>query len=325
MSSPSASDTSPVPVGRLAPSPTGLLHLGHARTFLLAWWSVRSRNGRILLRFDDLDEQRARPELAAIAQADLEWLGLDWDGAPSWQSKHQERFTDAIRQLTERGACYACVCSRRDVEEAIAAPHQGQAEPRYPGLCRDRFPSLEQAQIQTGKQGSLRFRVPSGLVSFEDKACGSQLIDVEGTIGDFVVVRRDGSPAYQLAVVVDDAAEGITEVVRGMDLLASTARQFLLQDALGLAHPRWAHAPLVEDAEGRRLAKRADSVSLKALREANVDPRAVIGWAATTLGLTAPSRCQASDLLASFSWSRVCQNPTVLGADPLSELLATRG
>lgn len=320
MSLPSASDSTAGVVGRLAPSPTGLLHLGHARSFLLAWWSARSQRGRVLLRFDDLDGQRSQPKFATQAQIDLEWLGLDWDGAPTFQSAHQASFDDAIRQLQAGNHCYPCVCSRRDVEEAIAAPHAGQAEPRYPGTCRDRFNSVAQARSETGKDTCLRFCVAPGEVRFRDGLFGEQICDVQQTIGDFVVQRRDGSTAYQLAVVVDDAARGVTEVVRGEDLLASTARQLLLQRALTLAHPSWIHVPLINDSTGKRLAKRADSLSLQTLRDAGIDARALVAWAAASAGIAVPPRCSAQEVLPLFDWGRLHRTAVNLPENPLEAL-----
>ncbi len=320
MSLPSASDSTAEVVGRLAPSPTGLLHLGHARSFLLAWWSARSQRGHVLLRFDDLDGQRSQPKFATQAQIDLEWLGIDWDGAATLQSAHQAAFDDAIRQLQERNYCYPCVCSRRDVEEAIAAPHAGQSEPRYPGTCRDRFKNVDQARNETGKHPCLRFRVTPGEVRFRDGLFGEQICDVQQTIGDFVVQRRDGSAAYQLAVVVDDAAQGVTEVVRGEDLLASTARQLLLQRALKLAHPSWIHVPLVNDSTGKRLAKRADSLSLQTLRDAGIDARAIVAWAATSAGIAVPTRCSTHEVLPLFDWSRLHCAAVNLPKNPLIAL-----
>jgi glutamyl-tRNA synthetase len=265
-----------------------------------------------VLRFDDLDGQRCRPELATRAQRDLEWLGLDWDGSAVWQSSHQPSFDRAIQRLCSAGLCYPCVCSRRDVEDAIAAPHGSQSEPRYPGTCRDRFQSLEQARSETGKPACLRFRVPRGEVRFHDGLFGDQVFDVQQTVGDFVVQRRDGSTAYQLAVVIDDLEQGVTEVVRGEDLLSSTARQLLLQRALQLPQPTWVHVPLVNDSTGQRLAKRADSVSVQALRDAGVDCRSVVTWAASSVGMNVPQRSTARELVAAFDWAQIQRTPTNL-------------
>jgi glutamyl-tRNA synthetase len=273
-----------------------------------------------MLRFDNLDGQRSSDELAHQAQADLEWLGLDWDGTPTWQSTHQASFDRAIRQLVESQLCYPCVCSRRDIEEAIAAPHGTQSEPRYPGTCRNLFQTSEQARSQTGKPSCLRFRVPSGEVRFTDGLFGEQSFDVQQAVGDFVVQRRDGSTAYQLAVVIDDHEQGVTEVVRGQDLLSSTARQLLLQRALRLPHPRWIHVPLVNDNYGRRLAKRADSLSIKSLREAGIDARAIVAWAARSAGIDVPERCTAGDVLALFDWARVRMGSANLPENPALEL-----
>lgn len=328
MSRPSAERTSDSistspPVGRLAPSPTGLLHLGHARSFLLAWCHTRSRGGRVLLRFDDLDTTRARPEFEEAALRDLAWLGLDWDGAVTRQSQQSERFAAALRTLSEHGLCYPCVCSRRDVQEAIAAPHQGQAEVRYPGTCKGRFHSLAQAQAETGRPASLRFVVPEAPVHFSDLLCGPRSVDVAGQVGDFVVARRDGSAAYQLAVVVDDAAQGVTEVVRGLDLLDSTARQWLLQRALGLQQPNWAHLPLVLDDSGHRLAKRSDALSLQFLRESGVDPRAIVAWGARSAGLDAPDHCTAQELLKDFDLTRMDRRPVIWRAEQQARFPST--
>jgi glutamyl-tRNA synthetase len=297
-----------------------LLHLGHARSFLLAWWSARSRQGRVLLRFDDLDGQRSQPQFATQAQIDLEWLGLDWDGAPVFQSSHQAAFDGAIRRLLESDACYPCICSRRDVEEAIAAPHAPPSEPRYPGTCRGRFSTVAQARSETGRDPCLRFRVVPGEVQFNDGLFGEQRYDVQDTIGDFVVQRRDGSIAYQLAVVIDDAEQGVTEVVRGEDLLPSTARQVLLQRALQLPHPRWIHVPLVNDSTGKRLAKRSDSLSLQTLRDSGIDARAVVAWAATSAGLAVPRRSTAREVLSVFDWSQVHRKAVDLAENPLVAL-----
>lgn len=301
------------PVGRLAPSPTGLLHIGHARSFALAWASIRSRGGRLVLRVEDLDAERSRPEFVEAALADLEWLGLDWDGAWSLQSANRERIAAAGEQLERRAAAYACSCSRADIRRALSAPHEpwqppgtppaalGAAdEPRYPLTCRGRFGSRREAREQTGTPSALRFETPDERVSFEDLVRGPIELAGRAELGDFVVVRRDGCPAYQLAVTVDDAADGITEVVRGDDLLTSTGRQLLLQRALGLPHPRWGHLPLVVDDDGRRLAKRTAGLALAEIREAGADPRALLGWVAASAGLELPRRLSPAEFVAGF-------------------------
>jgi glutamyl-tRNA synthetase len=313
-----------VVVGRLAPSPTGLLHLGHARTFLLAWWSVRSQGGRILMRLEDLDGPRVVPKMADAALRDLEWLGLDWDGAPHVQSSGMERLRAAVDELVRRGSAYACVCSRSDVRRAQSAPQQGEAEIRYPGTCRGRFASLEEAVRVTGRDASLRFMVPEGEIEIRDAFAPAVRFDVQAEVGDFMVARRDRTPAYQLAVVVDDAHEGVNEVLRGDDLLPSTARQWQLQRALGLAHPRWVHVPLVQDAEGRRLAKRARDLGLAELRERGVDPRAIVAWAGRSSGLALPDRVTARDALAAFSLSALGHEPVRLDLATLEQLEAAR-
>lgn len=306
------------PVGRLAPSPTGLLHLGHARSFLLAWWHARAAGGRIALRIEDLDRERVRPGMIDRTLADLEWLGLDWDGPHELQSAGLQRIDAAARELTERGLAYPCVCTRADLRAAASAPHQDDREARYPGTCRGRFASLAEARRATGRDPGLRFAVEPGAIALVDEFVGAFESDVAAEVGDFLIARRDGAPAYQLAVVVDDARQGVTEVVRGDDLLPSTARQWHLQRALGLPHPRWIHVPLVLDANGRRLAKRADDLSLFALRERGVDPRAVVAWAAQSAGMPATERVSARDALELFALERLPRGPVRVTPETLS-------
>lgn len=268
-------------VGRLAPSPTGSLHLGHAYAFTLAWWKARGQGGTVKLRFDDLDGERARTAFVDAIQRDLEWLGLDWDGPPVLESSRVEALNARALELLNRGLAYPCVCTRGELVD-IAAPHGG--EPRYDGRCRGRFSSLEQATRETGRHPALRFVAPPGEVEFVDENFGRQSLDVQASVGDFPIRRRDGVPAYQLAVVIDDSLDGVTEVVRGRDLLESTARQILLQRALGLGLPRTFHVPLVCDPSGKRLAKRDRPRSLEELRARGVDPRQVISWIARSAG-----------------------------------------
>lgn len=308
-------------VGRLAPSPTGLLHLGHARTFLLAWWSARAQNGRILLRIEDLDGERAKPEFIDAAKRDLQWLGIDWDGQVIIQSAGLEGITAAVERLLEQELAYPCTCTRQDLRESQSAPQLGASEPRYPGTCRGRYPSLAEAERASGRRAGIRLCVPEGPIQFEDRIAGPQSFDVQAEVGDFLIARRSGIPAYQLAVVVDDASESVNEVVRGDDLLPSTARQMLLQRALGLPHPRWAHVPLVLDEHGRRLAKRSADLGLSELRERGVDPQRIVAWAARSAGLGVAERVTAPELLPEFSLERITRTPVCLSSADL-EMLA---
>ncbi len=257
--------------GRLAPSPTGYLHLGHARTFWIAWKRAREAGGRLVLRNDDLDRDRVRPEFISGFVEDLKWLGLDWDEGPDVggayrpysQSERMGRYAAALGRLREGGWIYPCTCSRREIQAAVGAPHAGEDEPIYPGSCRGQ--RIE--DIRSGKRFSWRFRVPDGeRVGFEDGLKGWQEYLCGEDFGDFVVWRPDGLPAYQLACVVDDGEMAMTEVVRGEDLLASTARQLLLYRALGWTAPGFHHCPLMLDETGARLAKRHAALSLRELR-----------------------------------------------------------
>lgn len=272
--------------GRLAPSPTGFLHAGHARTFHIAWSRARAAGDRCILRHDDLDTERRRPEYADAAVEDLRWLGLDWDEgpdvggphAPYAQSQRTPLYLAAWRQLLDAGFLFPCARSRRDVRAAAAAPHEGMDEPVYPPAFRPPAGSVHRADAPGGVHW--RFRVPDGRrVAFVDGRAGPCAFTAGVDFGDFVVWRADGVPAYQLATVVDDHAMGVTEVVRGEDLLLSTARQILLFEALGWACPAWWHAPLVRDADGRRLAKRSAALAIRALRAAGRSPAEVLALA----------------------------------------------
>jgi len=268
--------------GRLAPTPTGLLHVGHARTFALA--AHRAGGGTLVLRMEDLDAARCRPEFAAAAIEDLRWLGLGWQEgpdiggahAPYTQSQRMTSFRSTWRRLHATGLIYPCDKSRRDVDRALGAPHaEDDAEPIFPTELR---PAPDEGRSLT-EPGSLnwRFRVPDGeTVTFEDALQGPHAFVAGEDFGDFLVWRRDGFPAYELAVVSDDHDMAITEVVRGADLLLSTARQLLLYRALGWGAPAWAHAPLVVDADGRRLAKRSAGLSIRELRERGRSPSEVL-------------------------------------------------
>jgi glutamyl-tRNA synthetase len=262
--------------GRLAPSPTGYLHLGHARTFWIASERARARKGVLVLRNEDLDPHRSKQEYVRAFLEDLRWFGITWQEgpdiggphAPYSQSERREFYSQAWRKLHDGGWIYPCTCSRKDLAEAAQAPHESNDEPLYPGKCRGR-------KLQADKPAGVnwRFRVPDGrVIRFTDGAQGEQQYTAGRDFGDFVVWRRDDVPAYQLAVVADDDAMRITEVVRGCDLLKSTARQLLLCEALGIAPPKYYHCDLLMDESGERLAKRSDALSLRALRAQGLAP-----------------------------------------------------
>jgi glutamyl-tRNA synthetase len=270
--------------GRIAPSPTGYLHLGHARTFRIAQERARAAGGTLILRIEDIDEARCKPEFRAAIEEDLRWFGLEWDEgpdvggpyAPYVQSQRRPFYREVLEQLRQGGFIYPCRCSRRDVLTALGAPHAGDEEAHYPGKCRPvagtTMPGLELPDVHW------RFRVPEGeRLIFVDTSLGPQSAVAGVDFGDFVVWRRDDVPAYQLAVVADDAAMKITEVVRGEDLLLSTFRQLLLYRALGWEPPAFHHAPLVRDpATGERLAKRHAALSLRQLRAEGADPASLL-------------------------------------------------
>ena len=264
--------------GRLAPSPTGLLHIGHARTFWIAVWRAEQNAGTLILRNEDLDPQRSRPEFAKAMLEDLRWLGFRWSEgpdcggpcAPYSQSERRAHYLAAWRKLRDGGFIYPCTCSRKDLEHAASAPNDADDEPIYPGRCRSRD---DAAQFQNPAGVNWRFRVPdSEQVRFADVHLGIQTFTGGRDFGDFMIWRRDDVPAYQLAVVVDDAEMRITEVVRGADLLKSTGRQILLYRALQLDVPAFYHCDLVRDEAGLRLAKRHDSLSIRHLRESGLSP-----------------------------------------------------
>jgi glutamyl-tRNA synthetase len=273
-----------MPRGRLAPTPTGYLHVGHARTFALAAERARRDGGTLVYRTEDLDASRCRPEFADAAMADLRWLGLDWQEGPDVggpcgpyvQSQRQPWFAEVWRRLQATGVIYPCDKSRQDVARALTAPHaEDDAEPIFPPALRPALGQGREAR-EPGTQ-NWRFRVPDGeTIAFTDALRGPLAFVAGRDFGDFLVWRRDGFPAYELAVVADDQAMGITEVVRGADLQLSTARQLLIYRALGWTAPSWAHAPLIMDAEGRRLAKRTAGLSIRELRAAGRSPAEVL-------------------------------------------------
>jgi glutamyl-tRNA synthetase len=271
--------------GRLAPTPTGRLHLGHAATFLRAWERCHAAGGTLILRNEDLDPQRCRPEYAADAIEDLRWLGLDWMEGPDVggphtpysQSERLPHYLAAWEKLRDAGAIYPCERSRRELRERVSAPHEEdeEAEPLYPPQWRP-APGTGRDAPAPGEV-NWRFRVPDGeTIRFHDALAGEQAFTAGVDFGDFLIWRRDGVPAYELAVVVDDLEMRITEAVRGADLLKSTARQLLLYRALGVdAVPGFAHCPLIRDETGKRLAKRHDALSIRSLRERGLSPAEV--------------------------------------------------
>jgi len=313
--------------GRLAPSPTGAQHLGNARTYLLAWLSARSKQGRVLLRIEDVDSPRIKPGAAEQAADDLRWLGLDWDGDPLVQTTRLPLYAAALDRLKAAEAIYPCTCTRADVERAASAPHPDHEGPVYPGTCSGRHAA--DADALGDRPYCWRFRLPPETPRFDDGFLGPVTLDLHQLGGDFVVWKAprpeagvSATPAYQLAVVVDDADQGVTEVVRGDDLVPSTPRQLLLYAALGLRPPRFVHVPLVVGPDGRRLAKRHGDTRLSAIREAGVSAEAVVGLLAWSCGWQPePSPIAARALLGRFALAKVPREPFV--ATP--ELLARIG
>ena len=266
--------------GRIAPTPTGDMHVGHARTFVTAWRRAVDVGGAVVLRIEDLDRLRCRPEWTARAIEDLAWLGVRWSEGPVLQSRRRPVYEAAWRALRDAGVVYPSLVSRREARDAAHAPHDDEedAEPLFPPALR---PAPGVGRDASSPSGVVwRFRVPDGeTVRFTDAMRGPQAFTAGVDFGDFVVWRKDDVPAYELAVVVDDVAMGITEVVRGEDLLRSTARQLLVYRALGAPPPAWCHLPLVRDAEGRRLAKRHQAQSIRELRARGLTPAEVLALA----------------------------------------------
>ncbi len=317
------SDSLQPPRGRLAPSPTGALHLGNARSFLLAWLSTRSRGGDLVLRMEDLDHPKVKPWASQQAITDLRWLGLDWDEGPDCggshgpyvQSLRRSCYREALERLLHAGLAYPCVCSRRDVECAQSAPQGGEDGLFYPGICRGRFPSYARAALALpdGRLPVWRFRSPQCVTGWVDAVSGPQREVVADTVGDFPLARDAEGAGYMLAVVVDDDAMGITEVVRGDDLLGATHRQLLLQEALGLRTPFYAHVPLVVAEDGRRLAKRHGDTRIATLRESGVPADRVVGILAWWCGWADfGAHVNAAELLPAFSFKKLSRSPAVL-------------
>ena len=276
-----AAATAP-PVGRFAPSPTGRLHAGNLFAAVMAWVLAHRDGGSVVLRIEDLDAERSRQEYIDAVMRDYEWMGLTWDAGPFFQHGRTEAYREAYRSLEKRGLVYPCFCSRADLH-AASAPHFGE-KLVYPGTCRH-LTDAERTERAKAKDPSWRLAVPDEEVAFTDGIQGPYRQNLARECGDFIVRRADGAFAYQLAVVVDDAAQGVTQVVRGIDLLPSTPQQLHLQRLLGLPHPRYAHIPLIVNGAGRRLSKRDHDASIDELRQRFRTPEALLGRMAAVSGL----------------------------------------
>lgn len=330
--------------GRFAPTPSGRMHIGNIYAMLGAWLSARSSNDAIYLRIEDIDEPRVVPGAADLIMDDLQWLGLDWDGAPVYQSARHRLYEDALRALQrltidDSGAVtadatgsatpliYPCFCSRADIR-AASAPQEGDRFMIYPGTCRrlaETNPDEVRARLAQGRRHSLRIAMPASnsTIAFEDRVFGHQECNVTHEIGDSVVRRADGLFSYQLVVVVDDLAMGVDDIVRGRDLLRSNALQIWIRQALtGSTDYSYAHLPLIDNASGQRLAKREKSLDMGILRKHGVTPERVIGYCAWLLGLqgdphsTHPQPMSVQEALTEFSWAKVRTDTADRSLDP---------
>lgn len=294
--------------GRFAPSPSGRMHLGNVFSAMLAWLSVRSQNGEMVLRIEDLDPDRCRPEYAQTLKEDLRWLGLDWDREQTPQSLRTEAYAAAFEVLENQGLVYPCYCTRGELH-AASAPHASDGRVLYAGTCRN-LTAGERAQKT--KVPAWRLKAPDRVYGFADGLQGYYAENLAKECGDFIIRRADGVYAYQLAVVVDDGAGGVTQVVRGMDLLDSTPRQLYLYELLGLDAPEFYHVPLLTAPDGRRLSKREKDLDLGALRQTHT-PEQLLGKLAHLAGvLDCPEAASAGELAAVFDWSRVKREPIVM-------------
>jgi glutamyl-tRNA synthetase len=307
-------------VGRLAPSPTGAQHVGNARTYLVAWLSARSRGGSVLVRIEDIDSPRIKPGAAEEALVDLRWLGLNWDGEQVVQSARLSLYESALEELKQQELVYPCTCTRSDIAAAASAPHEEPGEHTYSGTCSHRRAGDAVALAGEGRPFAWRFRV-SESPAFTDLFAGEQYIDLARVGGDFVVWKSAGTPAYQLAVVVDDASMGVTEVIRGDDLIPSTPRQLLLYRALGLSPPTFGHIPIVVGDDGRRLAKRHGDTRLATLRSTGVKPEVLLGLLAWSCGwIDKPEPVTARELLPLFHLSAIPSQPFILTKSSLRRI-----
>lgn len=294
-------------VGRFAPSPSGRMHLGNLFTALLAWLSVRSQNGKMILRIEDLDPQRSKPEFITALRDDLNWLGLEWDEEMPLQSTRNAIYKTHFEELP----VYPCYCSRNELH-AASAPHASDGTFIYAGTCRV---LSEEERSRKTRSPSWRVCVPDRIISFTDGVFGPQTENLQQECGDFILRRADGVYAYQLAVVSDDALGGVTEVVRGMDLLGSTARQIWLYEMLGFSVPKFYHIPLLLAPDGKRLSKREKSLDMEHLRNRH-RPEEIIGMLAHTAGLIPKAEpVHPSELVSCFSWDKILPENRVIDLD----------
>lgn len=306
--------TSAPPVGRLAPSPTGALHIGNIRTFMVAWLSARGRGGKVVLRIEDLDHPKNKPGASQELIRDLEWLGFDWDEGPFCQSERKDIYRSKLNALLEKGLVYPCACTRKDIESAASAPHEGEWL-RYGGKCKGRWHSYGEAALHApGGKPAWRFSVPAdGMLEFEDMLQGRQIGDLNEISGDFVVARDENGAGYALAVVVDDSLMGVTEVARGDDLIPATFAQMAIGRALGCKPFRYLHVPLVVGSDGKRLAKRHGDSRISLYRERGVSPEKIIGALAESLGFAARNELLTlKDILPRFDLKKIPLRPVRL-------------
>ena len=301
------------PVGRFAPTPSGRMHLGNVFAAMIAWLSVRSRGGSLVLRMEDLDSQRTSAEFAEVLRGDLLWLGLNWDVETPPQSQRSEVYDRYFEQLRDMGLLYPCYCTRSQLHN-VNAPHLSDGTYVYPGTCRDLTP---EQQAAFGRKPAWRVRVPHTVYSLEDMARGHFAQDLSTDCGDFVVRRADGVYVYQLAVTVDDGEAGVTEVVRGMDLLGSAPRQMYLQELFGFAHPQYGHVPMLMAPDGRRLSKRDRDLDLGILRT-RCSAEKVLGTLAFSAGIIDRLEpVSAAELVKEFTWERLGTRDIYLNVDSL--------
>ncbi len=301
--------------GRFAPSPTGEMHLGNVLAALLSWLSARQQGGLWRLRIEDLDPQRSRQEYADRLMRDLEWLGLTWDGEVVYQSQRTAIYEQYLQQLHE--LTYPCTCTRNEIL-AAQAPHESDGRVVYPGTCRPNGVESQKSKVESlitsvDRPAAIRLMVPDEMIEYEDRVYGHQAVNLATHCGDFILRRSDGVFAYQLAVVVDDAEMGVTEIVRGRDLLLSAAQQHYLRRILGFTQPVYCHHPLLVNTQGQRLCKRDQSLAIGAMRQHSTAEQ-IIGKLAHTIGLTpTPEPVTAEQLIPIFSWTKIPQQDITVG------------